>query len=252
MKILHLDIESKPNLVWTWGLFKQNIGLNQIAKPGGLLCFASTWDDGSKPTFLSEWDDGLDSMVEKIWSLLEEADAVCGFNSNRFDITMINREFLLRGMPPPSSYRKIDLLKVARKNFKFNSNKLDNLVQELGLGQKASHAGFSMWTDVMSGCKKAQKQMKIYNMRDTDLLPKLYNRLLAWNDTHPNHALFSDKEGVVCTNCGGTDIKKNGVEHLATQSYQRYRCNTCATPLRGRSTILSPEKRRNILTQSKL
>lgn len=43
MKILLLDIETAPNTVYTWGLFKQNIAINQIESPGYILCWAAKW-----------------------------------------------------------------------------------------------------------------------------------------------------------------------------------------------------------------
>ena len=50
MRILYLDIETAPNEGKFWGLFKQNIGTNQITKPGYTLCFAAKWGDGVKAT----------------------------------------------------------------------------------------------------------------------------------------------------------------------------------------------------------
>jgi len=41
IKILEIDIETAPSLVYTWGLFNQNIGVNQIVKPGYMLCWAA-------------------------------------------------------------------------------------------------------------------------------------------------------------------------------------------------------------------
>jgi len=43
MKILMLDIETTPMQVYTWGLWDQNIGINQIIKPTEMLCFGAKW-----------------------------------------------------------------------------------------------------------------------------------------------------------------------------------------------------------------
>ncbi len=43
MKILLLDIETSPNLAYVWGLFKQNVAINQIKESGSVLCWAAKW-----------------------------------------------------------------------------------------------------------------------------------------------------------------------------------------------------------------
>jgi len=52
-KILFLDIESAPSRVYTWGLFNQNIALNQIEEPGYTLCWAAKWFGKKKMLFSS-------------------------------------------------------------------------------------------------------------------------------------------------------------------------------------------------------
>ncbi len=42
-KILHLDIETAPMLVWAWGLFKQNVSIGQIHQDWHMLCWAAKW-----------------------------------------------------------------------------------------------------------------------------------------------------------------------------------------------------------------
>ena len=43
MNILLIDIETAPNKVYTWGLWNQNVSLNQIDEVGYTLCWAATW-----------------------------------------------------------------------------------------------------------------------------------------------------------------------------------------------------------------
>jgi DNA polymerase III epsilon subunit-like protein len=88
---------------------------------------------------------GKKTMLKKIHSLLDECDAVIHYNGTRFDIPTLNKEFLEAGMPPPSPYHQIDLLKTSRKEFRFPSNKLDYVARALGLGQKTKHEGFELW-----------------------------------------------------------------------------------------------------------
>lgn len=252
MKILHIDIETAPNKVYTWGLWNQNIAINQIVEPGYTLCWAAKWHGKKEIMFNSIYESSEKEMLEEVHDLLGKADAVTHYNGRKFDIPTLNKEFILNDMPVPDPYHQIDLLHVAKKQFKFPSNKLDYISQALGLGSKTKHMGMDLWKECMAGNDKAWKIMKKYNKQDVILLEKLYDRLLPWIKTHPNHALYSDSNRPVCPNCGSEHVVKKGVETTLTMSYQRYRCGDCGTPLRGRTNILNKYKKKNILTQSKL
>ena len=258
MKILYLDIETAPNKGSFWGLFKQNISIEQIDSPGYTLCWAAKWDDERAIHFSSIHVDGERNMLEKVHALLDAADVVVHYNGTNFDIPILNKDFLNNEMLPPNSYRQVDLLQTVRRNFRLTSNKLDFVANYLGIGGKLPHKGMGLWNGCMAGNEADWRKMERYNKQDVVLLPKLYNKLLPWIKNHPNAALYHDvvdKNGdpiESCTNCGSTHLAKNGMEHLNTQSYQRYRCMDCGTPLRGRSTVLLANKRKVILTQSKL
>lgn len=79
LRMLMLDIETTPNRTYSWGLFKQNIGINQIIEPGGLLCFAAKWYGQEEIEFYSQWDDGDLKMAIEAWRLLDECDVVVHF-----------------------------------------------------------------------------------------------------------------------------------------------------------------------------
>lgn len=252
MKILHLDIETKPNICYTWGLWNQNIGINQIVESGATMCWAAKWHGVRGVEYMSEHHDSEEEMLTRMHELLEEADAVVHYNGTKFDMPTLNKEFIRFGMEPPAPYHQIDLLRVAKKRFRFTSNKLDYVAQYLGIGAKTKHMGMDLWTDCMAGCPKAWKIMKRYNIQDVKLLEDLYVALLPWIKDHPNHALYMDTDRPVCPNCGSEHVIKKGVETTKTMQYQRYRCNDCGTPIRGRTTVTEKEKRSHILTQSKI
>jgi len=252
MKKLLIDIELAPNLATVWGIWNQNIGINQLHDTARILCFAAKWHGEEEVFFMSEYADGRKKMLSAIYQLLEEADSVIHYNGRKFDIPHLNREFLEENWMPPDPYHQIDLLQTVKKKFRFVSNKLDHISQELGIGSKIEHEGHQLWLDCMAGDPKAWEKMETYNIQDVWLVEELYDRILPWISDHPNHALYVEGDDMVCPNCGGTHINKKGVEHTKTFSYQRYRCVDCGTPLRGRNTILSADKRKNIITQSKL
>lgn len=252
MKITHIDIETAPNICFTWGLFNQNVGLDQIVSPGYTLCWAAKLPDAKKVEFMSIHHNGAEAMITRMHEILTETDAVVHYNGKRFDVPILNKDFIKHGLAPPDSYQQIDLLRTARHRFKFASNKLDFVSQFLGLEAKHSHKGMKLWKECMEGNESAWKTMKKYNIQDVHLLPKLYKKLLPWIQDHPNYALYVDSDNPVCTNCGSENLHSVGMEHLATQSYRRLRCVECKTPLRERATALPLSKRKNILTSSKL
>lgn len=181
-------------------------------------------------------------MIKRAHALLDEADVVCHYNGQRFDIPWLNTEFLQYGLHPPSQFKQLDLLKTTRSSFKHLSNKLDYVSRRLGIGEKVKHQGFQLWLDCMNGCPKAWRIMKRYNKQDVNLLEELYNILLPWIKNHPNWGVYLDTERPVCRNCGSDRVKKNGVERTNTLTYQRYKCDKCGAPLRGRKRIkVAPE-----------
>lgn len=252
MKILHLDIETAPNKVYSWGLFKQNISINQIVEPGYTLCYAAKWHEDDEVIFDSIHKSPEPDFIHGVWKLINEADAVVHYNGEKFDMPTLNKEFFLNDLAPPDSYHNIDLYKTVKKRFRFASNKLDFVCQQLGIGAKTQHTGMSLWNDCMAGDEESWKLMEKYNKQDVVLTQELYELLLPWIQRHPNHALYLDTDRPVCPNCGSTHVVKKGLETTLTMAYQRYRCQNCSTPIRGRNNTMTTEKKLNVLTTSKL
>jgi uncharacterized protein YprB with RNaseH-like and TPR domain len=180
MKILLLDIETTPMQVYTWGLWDQNISIDQIIKSTEMLCFGARWLDGKKVIFKSVHHDGKKEMLKELHKLMDEADLLVGWNSAAFDHKHINREFLENKMAPPSPTKDLDLMSITKANFLFPSNKLDYVAQKLDVGAKVKHSGFKLWIRCMAGDKKAWKEMKEYQIQDVNLLVDLYQELLPW------------------------------------------------------------------------
>ena len=175
-----LDIETTPMQVYTWGLWDQNIGINQIIKSTEMMCFGAKWQGKSKIIFKSVHHDGKEAMLKELHSLMEEADILIGWNSAAFDHKHIKREFLENGMTPPSTVKDLDLMSVVKANFKFPSNKLDYVAQALGVGAKFKHSGFELWIGCMDGDNKSWAEMKKYQIQDVKLLEDLYQVLVPW------------------------------------------------------------------------
>jgi DNA polymerase elongation subunit (family B) len=235
MKILLLDIETAPDKAFIWKIFKENIPLARLLESSYVMCFSAKWHGERDITFDAVWKSGKQDMLKNIHTMMDEADAIVHYNGNNFDIPTLNREFLLHDFAPPSPARQIDLLMIVRRHFRFISNKMDYVCKRLGLGQK-KETTFDLWVGCMDGNKKDEKTMEEYNIHDTVLLERLYDKLRPWIRTHPNHGLFSD-DGLVCPNCGGKHYHKRGFMYTHAGKYQRYQCRTCGNWFRERKSI---------------
>ena len=236
MKILFLDIETSPNLAYVWGLFKQNISINQIEQSTEMLCFGARWYGEKKVTFRSVHHHGKEEMLKEVHRLLDEADVLVGWNSKAFDSKHLKRELLQAGMLPPSPYKEMDLMLAVKSQFKFPSNKLDYVAQTLGVGAKVQHSGFELWRKCMADDKKAWAEMKKYQIQDVDLLVDLYEILKPWIPNHPHTALHDGLEDG-CVVCASTNLQRRGVARTASGTYQRFQCQGCGKWQRGPISI---------------
>jgi uncharacterized protein YprB with RNaseH-like and TPR domain len=192
-----------------------------------MLCFAYKWLGEKKTNVLSLQDvKNEKELVRNLWSIFEEADIIIGHNSDRFDIKKSNAKFIEFGFRPPEPYKTVDTLKVARKYFKFDSNRLDSLGEYLGVGRKVNTGGFDLWLGCMKGDEKSWRLMKKYNKQDVDLLEKIYTKLRPFIDNHPNLNILDNKE-TSCPKCKSSRIQKRGFSLTTIGKKQRFVCLDC-------------------------
>lgn len=235
MRTLVLDIETAPHLGWVWSLWDQNVSLSQVEQVGSVLCWAAKWSDKRQVLFASDHHDGHQSMLEQVWELLDEADVVVGYNSKNFDLKHLAREFLVAGMPPPSPWQDVDLLPAVRRRFKFMSNRLDHVAQQVGLSGKLAHSGFDLWRGCMDGDPKAWATMRRYNIQDVRLTEKLWEVLTPWLPAGPNRALT----GGGCPRCGHWELIRRGSYRTSTAEWQSLQCKGC----KGYSRVARADRR---------
>jgi RNase_H superfamily len=231
MKTLLIDIETFPLSGYAWGLWDQNIGLNQIITPPGVLSFAAEWYE--KPydrVFYSRWGDGTKAMAEAAWDLMNEADAVITYNGDRFDIKWFNTLWMEskvsdeRGFPPPPA--SIDLFKVVKSKLYLPSNKLEYVTKWMGIASKIQTGGFELWKGCMSGDEKSWAKMERYNRNDVTIMRKVYEGLRPLMTQHPNVNVINQTEDL-CPACTSPRRTKEGTRPTLTRRYQRYRCTDC-------------------------
>lgn len=179
-------------------------------------------------------------MTKELWKLFNEADVIVAHNGDAYDIKMSNRFFIAYGLKPPAPYKTVDTLKLARRYFKFESNKLDYLGQLLFNKRKVG-TSYSLWEDCMKKDKEALMKMEKYCEQDVKLLVELYNKLKPWHTGHPNHNVYN---GTIhhCPVCNSTRVQRRGMAVARAYTYQRYHCQECGSWSKGKRIIKEDKK----------
>jgi len=247
-KVLVLDIELLPMELWGWGLFDQNFSLDMVKEDWSILSFSAKWLGAPADQVMyydtSKEDNIRDDskLLKIIHSLLDECSATLTQNGIKFDLKKLNSRFIKHGMTPPSSYRNIDTLRIAKKHFGFTSNKLAYMTELLNTKYKkldhGDFAGFKLWKECMKGNPKAFSSMKEYNIYDVLALEELYMKLAPWDKTI-RWSAFHENTEERCS-CGNTDIRKNGYILTNIAKYQRYTCSVCKKEYRDPKNLMTP------------
>lgn len=259
-KIAVADIETTPIVSYTWGLFDQTVGLNQIDTEWSIMSFAvkplgaPTSDLEYMDT--SKRDDMRDDseLAARLWEIIHEYDFIVAQNGKRFDLRKIMARLIMLGFPPPSPTKVLDTLLMAKQVAAFTSNKLEWLGPHVGGIPKNQHKdfpGFELWLECMRGNPKAWKALREYNVPDILACEAVYMRLRPFTVGHPNVAVYHTEDNKVqCPVCGGHHVERDGYAFTNTGQYNRYHCEDCGAWSRDRYTINSTAKRRALLTAS--
>lgn len=247
IRTLVFDIETMANLAYVWGKYEQNV--ISFEHDWYMLTFAYKWLGEKKihvralPDYKNYKKDKKDdkALCKELWDLFDEADVVIGHNGDAFDIKKAQARFVQHGFQPPAPFKTVDTLKVARKYFKFTSNKLDDLGDYLKVGRKVQTGGWELWKGCAIDDKKSSwNKMRRYNKQDIKLLEDVYMALRPWMVNHPNFNVVSGTKDN-CPVCGVANLSKRGFYVTRTTRHQRFRCSGCGAwssqPLSGRSVV---------------
>lgn len=255
-RVVTIDIETAPLDVYCWGLWDQNIGLEQINSEWTILSYAAKWLDGS-----TEYRDTGGRGVRKVrddkallrdlWIILDRADIVIAQNGVAFDVKKINSRLLVHGHKPYSPIKIIDTMLIAKRHFAFTSNKLKWMSEHLCAAKKDDHKkfpGFELWAECLKDNRSAWSEMRKYNIRDVVATEQLYLKLRPWMVGHPNIASYSGQEEILCPKCGGSKVQMRGRSLTQSGEYHRFQCMECGGWARSRYTLNTIDKRRVLLS----
>lgn len=231
-KVLVLDIEWKPTKALVWRAFDENVSPDQIIEHGGLLCVGAKWLGTKKVMFFSEWQHGHKGMLQGIYDLMSEADALVGFNSDKFDIPKLIGEFVLYDFPPCPPCSQIDCYKAIKK-FGYFMGRLAFVGPFLGVGKKIEHEGINLWKKVEAGDERAQRRMERYCVQDVRLTERLYIKIRPHIRNHPH---LGKTGAAACPSCGGYHSHSRGSVRTRCYKKQRLQCQDCGHWFHGKQT----------------
>lgn len=232
IKRLIWDAETSPNVVLSWRLgYKVKIDADNLLKERAIICICYKWEGENKVHSLT-WDENQcdKAMLKEFIEVINEADESVAHNGDKFDLPWIRTRCLFHGIPTFPTYKTIDTLQWGKRNFLFNSNRLNYIAKFLGLGGKIK-TEFGLWKDiVLDKDAGALKRMVEYCKRDVHLLEKVYQKLSLHcsHKTHVGVAAGLDKW--TCPKDGSKHVHvcKTKITAHGTKQYQM-KCSDCGS-----------------------
>ncbi len=230
--IVIVDIETRPHEVYAWSMWNQNHTPSQLIRPGGVMMFAAKTYGEDDIESHCEWDN-YDSMIRRAHEIYSRADYVVTYNGRSFDNKHLQAAWALAGLPPPSPWRDVDLLKTVRK-FNLPFRKLGYVAEALGLMEaKSDSGGMDTWREIIRPSSveaeaEARQRMVDYCRQDVAVTENLFTALLPWIDglNIPLH-MGDEESDALCTRCGSPSVQRRGWAYTTTFRYRRYQCTAC-------------------------
>lgn len=244
-RILFIDIETRQLTLEGFALFNQNFSLEQIAEDWSILSVSYKWAGEDEVYYHDVSEMTEDELLQIVYELFDTAHFICGHNAKRFDYKKLRARWIARGFKPNSPVRILDTCEIAKSEFSFTSAKLQYLTNLLCRSHKKSgHAkfpGFTLWREFIRGNPEAIDEMRSYNMLDVTSLEELYFILEPWSTKLPNFDVYREE----LSNDEWEDTGKFVYTNLGC--YTEYRNKKTGQYRRGRTNLLSKEKRSELL-----
>lgn len=216
------DIETSPNIAFLWRSgYKLNVGPHNILKERAIICICYKWE-GSKKVHSLKWDGGDDrQLLVDFLEVAKKADELVAHNGDRFDIKWFNTRCLFHELEPIGDWKTVDTLKIAKKYFSFNSNRLDYLGRFLVGDCKSDDGGFDTWKDIiLNDCPVAMKRMVKYCKQDVNLLEQVWKQLEPYHKPKTHVGTLNGTEKWTCPWTGSENVIKSKTRHTAAGTRQ--------------------------------
>lgn len=234
LKICFFDIETSPLLVWTYVIRDAYIPHDSIEQNMAITSLAYMFEGDKAPTaFEWDWcgDKGIDyCLLNRSVTVLNKADLVIGQNSDRFDITTLQWRLNLNKLPSLENVVSLDTLKLSRKVFRAESQKLDYRSSVYGFGGKIKQ-DMQDCIAVAKGDKKKQALRVKYNIKDVIDLRKIFWRELDYYQL-PKSILkmlkeYTKEERPFCIKCAAKRQKRFEISKTRHKKQNKLKCDNC-------------------------
>lgn len=223
---------------WDLGDYRKTLGripADAVTAWPRNITAAWNWYHTDRVEFAAEWDKGgPDAMHRRIWDLYDKAQIVIGHNIDGFDTKKLKTAWAQMGLTPPSPFKSVDTLKVARREFGAESNTLDALCKRFGIVAKTDRYDHEVARAACAGNRAAQRQLKGYNIGDIPATKGLYDFERPWHASHPHSTEAIGDGRLTCNSCWRDDLLTPNGYKLANQIlYRLYRCTSCGANVQG-------------------
>jgi DNA polymerase elongation subunit (family B) len=250
LRLLLLDIETLPHCVFVWSLFTEGrVPDDMIESPGYTGCVSVQWFGEkaihSRVIRRKHTDKPDKAALKWLAGLIEKADGVITYNGKKFDLPILQREFLEAGIRNPDVQSHIDLYRDVVTKLSFASGKMGYVAKRLGISLKVKHKGIEMWLGCRNGVPSAWDDMVRYNRQDIRVTSEMYVRLRPLVLAHPNAAIkapgrppLDDGMRPECRHCGSDRLSRNGYRRTQTGVHVRYVCQKCGAVHKSAKNLL--------------
>jgi hypothetical protein len=216
-----------------WGLsdFKHKFGRiphEHVTEWPRTICAAWRWIGDPKVQFAAEWDDaGPEGFARTMRDVMDQADIITGHYVNKADRRWLNSLFRDHGIDWPSPVKVVDTLTIARRDLGDESMTLDALCKRWGIPAKAGKYDANVADAACDGDRKAQREIRAYNMADVEASTGLYFKTLPLAHGHPHVAPVKGMDRTICPRCSSENVHRYGTWSPGTYVYAAYRCDDC-------------------------
>lgn len=245
-KILVFDLEVSTKIVHTYQMWDTNISPSHIIEDFYILAFSAKFFGEDKVYYLDTRKSPKCDIriLEALSDLINQATHLCGHNLKRFDLPTLRSRMIQKGISPIPELPVIDTLGIAKRLFKFSSNKLSELAKYLGCDVlKDDHSkfpGISIFTEAMNGNQEAFEAMEHYCKTDSIVTEKILVKLMPWE---PAINFQSNYQKIVCS-CGEDKFFKNGIKYTRSGSFQIMRCHKCSKCYLDKTNLIDKDIRK--------
>ena len=209
LRVLIYDIETSYNIVSSWRVgYNINISPENILKERAIICVSYKWL-GEDKVYNLTWDKNQSDefLLEQFIEVLNEADLIVAHNGDRFDLKWIKTRAIKHGLKMLVDYPQFDTLKVAKKKFLFNSNKLDYISKFLGYDGKIT-TNYGLWNKViLDKDPSALQEMLDYCDEDVRQLEAVYLELVGWENPKAHLGVLQGKTKMTSPISGGINLR---------------------------------------------